>query len=239
MGYIDIHSHILPAIDDGAKSLDVSIALLKQAKENGISSVICTPHFYPEAEELEAHLKKCRTAYEALKEAIKNEDLPDIFLGHEVQYFTGISKCADLDKLCIEGTTILLLELPFMTPLSEYMLKEVISIDRDLGITVILAHIERYANDRLFKKLLKIIANGEAKGQINADSVLNPSTLKTVQKLIKRRYVSYIASDAHSIELRPVLIKKAYSVLKEKYYSQLVGIKKNTDRLESIIKKGD
>ena len=236
MGYIDIHSHILPAVDDGATNIDDSITLLKQEKANGVSSVICTPHFYPEAEELHIHLAKCRTAYEILQEAKKHEDLPEIFLGHEVQYFTGISKCADLDKLCIEGTTILLLELPFLVPLTEYMLKEVRSIDRDLGITIILAHIERYAHDKLFKKLLKIISNGEAKGQINAESALDPSISKTVQKLMKRGYVSYIASDAHSPNIRPVLIKKAYSALKEKYYSQLVGIKKNTDKLESIIK---
>lgn len=239
MGYIDIHSHILPSVDDGAANIDDSILLLKQEKENSISSVICTPHFYPEVEELDVHLAKCRTAFDSLKEAIKHENLPEIFLGHEVQYFTGISKCADLDKLCIEGTTMLLLELPFLSPLSEYMLNEVRSIDRDLGITVILAHIERYANDRLFKKLLKIIENGEARGQINAESALNINTLRVVEKLLKRGYVSYIASDAHSSDIRPVLIKKAYSALKEKYYSQLVGIKKNTDKLERTIKKGD
>ena len=236
MGYIDIHSHILPAIDDGAANISDSVELLKQEKENGVSSVICTPHFYPEAEELQLHLAKCRTAYSQLKEAVKYQNLPEIFLGHEVQYFTGISKCADLDKLCIEGTTILLLELPFLTPLSEYMLREVRSIDRDLGITVILAHIERYAGDRLFKKLLKIISEGDAKGQINAEAVLSTGSAKTAQKLIKRGYVSYIASDAHSPSVRPVLIKKAYSALKEKYYSQLVAIKKNSDRLESLIK---
>ena len=236
MGYIDIHSHILPAIDDGAANISDSVELLKQEKENGVSSVICTPHFYPEAEELQRHLTKCRTAYSQLKEAVKYQDLPEIFLGHEVQYFTGISKCADLDKLCIEGTTILLLELPFLTPLSEYMLREVRSIDRDLGITVILAHIERYAGDKLFKKLLKIISEGDAKGQINAEAVLSAGSAKTVQKLIKRGYVSYIASDAHSPSVRPVLIKKAYSSLKEKYYSQLVAIKKNSDKLESLIK---
>ncbi len=239
MGYIDIHSHILPSVDDGAANIDDSILLLKQEKENGISSVICTPHFYPEAEQLEVHLSKCRTAFDSLKETIKYENLPEIYLGHEVQYFTGISKCSDLDKLCIEGTTTLLLELPFLSPLSEYMLNEIRRIDRDLGITIILAHIERYANDRLFKKLLKIISDGEAKGQINAESALNPSTLKIVQKLIKHRCVSYIASDAHSPDLRPVLIKEAYSALKKKYYSQLVAIKKRTDKLESLMQKGD
>ncbi len=239
MGYIDIHSHILPAVDDGAANIDDAIALLRVEKEIGVTSVICTPHFYPEVEELDTHLTKCRAAFETLKEAIKYEDLPEIFLGHEVQYFTGISKCTDLDKLCIEGTSILLLELPFLTPLTEYMLHEVKHIDNDLGITVILAHIERYANHKLYKKLLKIIDSGEAKGQVNADSILNQNSLKTVQKLLKRGYVSYIASDAHSPDVRPVLIKKAFSSLKEKYYSQLVGIQKNTSKLESIIKKGD
>ena len=236
MGYIDIHSHILPAVDDGAINIEEAIALLRQEKENDVSSVICTPHFYPETDELELHISKCRAAFETLKEAIKYENLPSIFFGHEVQYFTGISKCADLDKLCIEGTNILLLELPFLLPLSEYMLREVENIDRDLGITVILAHVERYANDKLFKKLLKILSNGNIKGQINADSALRESSLKTVNKLLKRGLVSYIASDAHSPEPRPVLIKKAFSALKDKYYSQLVTIKKNSDRLESKIK---
>lgn len=236
MGYIDIHSHILPAVDDGAINIEEAIALLRQEKENDVSSVICTPHFYPETDELELHISKCRAAFETLKEAIKYENLPSIFFGHEVQYFTGISKCADLDKLCIEGTNILLLELPFLLPLSEYMLREVENIDRDLGITVILAHVERYANDKLFKKLLKILSNGNIKGQINADSALRESSLKTVNKLLKRGLVSYIASDTHSPETRPVLIKKAFSALKDKYYSQLVTIKKNSDRLESKIK---
>jgi protein-tyrosine phosphatase len=236
MGYIDIHSHILPAVDDGAINIDEAVALLKQEKENDVSSVICTPHFYPEVDELEFHLTKCRNAFETLKETIKYENLPKIFLGHEVHYFTGISKCVDLDKLCIEGTNILLLELPFLLPLSEYMLREVENIDRDLGITVILAHVERYANDKLFKQLLKILSNGNIKGQINADSALRESSLKTVNKLLKRGLVSYIASDTHSPETRPVLIKKAFSALKDKYYSQLVTIKKNSDRLESKIK---
>ena len=163
MGLIDIHSHILPGVDDGAKNLEDSIALLNQEKENGVSSVVLTPHFYPDIHTLEDYRQHCCQAFEELKNAIQSMELPEIFLGFEVQYFTGISKCHNLDLLCFNGTHYLLLELPFLTPLSHTMLDEVVKINRDLGITVIIAHIERYKDDKLFKKLLKIIDSQDAR----------------------------------------------------------------------------
>lgn len=232
MGYIDIHSHILPGIDDGAKTLEESIALLEQEKENGVTSVVCTPHFYPKADTLESHLEKCSNAFALLKESVKFKELPQLYLGHEVQYFTGISKCQSLDKLCFSGTNILLLELPFLTPLSDKMLHEVMHIDRDLGITVILAHIERYSSDKCFRKLLKLIKNGDVSAQVNADSITNPKMQKTVLKLIKKGLISYIASDAHSLASRPVLIGKAFKELRGKFYAQSVTFMKNSERLE-------
>ncbi len=237
MGYIDIHSHILPGIDDGAKTVEEAIELLEQEKIDGVTSVICTPHFYPEIDTLEAHIEKCQEAFTVLKSSTQYKELPSIYLGHEVQYFTGISKCQSLDKLCFAGTNILLLELPFLSPLSDFMLREVKSIDRDLGITVILAHIERYLHDRHFKKLLKLIESGAVSAQINADSVINPNTQKTVLKLIKRGLVSYIASDSHSPSVRPVLIGKAFKELRSKYYGQLSICRRNSERLESIMEE--
>lgn len=237
MGYIDIHSHILPGIDDGAKTVEEAIELLEQEKNDGITSIICTPHFYPEIDTLEAHTEKCQEAFSVLKASIEYKELPNIYLGHEVQYFAGISKCQSLDKLCFTGTNILLLELPFLSPLSEYMLREVKSIERDLGITVILAHIERYSRDRHFKKLLKLVESGVVSAQINADSVINPDTQKTVLKLIKRGLVSYIASDAHSPSLRPVLIDKAFKEFRSKYYEQLINCRKNSHQLEIIMEE--
>lgn len=237
MSYIDIHSHILPGIDDGAKTAEDSIELLEQEKANGVTSVICTPHFYPGADTLEAHIEKCKASFSLLQNSVRFKELPKLYLGHEVQYFTGISKCQSLDKLCFSGTNILLLELPFLTPLSSSMLNEVESIDRDLGITVILAHVERYSGDKHFKRLLKLIENGVVSAQINADSVTNPGTQKIVFKLIKRGLVSYIASDAHSPSARPVLIGKAFKELRSKYYSQLTVFRRNSEKLESIMEE--
>ncbi|MBR2043807.1 MAG: hypothetical protein IJ946_05660 [Clostridia bacterium] len=235
MGYVDIHSHILPCIDDGAQSVEESIALLEQEKANGVTSVICTPHFYPEVDELEAHLEKCAAAFKTLKAEIQHKELPNLYLGHEVQYFTGISKCQTLDKLCISGTNVLLLELPFLTPITSSIINEVKSIYHDLGINVILAHVERYAKDRHYKDIIKLIKAGDASAQINADSIISPITQKVTLKLIKGGLVSYIASDAHSLSQRPVLLNKAFILLKDKYYPQLTRCKKLSSKLEDML----
>ncbi|MEE0945643.1 MAG: CpsB/CapC family capsule biosynthesis tyrosine phosphatase [Acutalibacteraceae bacterium] len=236
MGLIDIHSHILPNIDDGAKNSEEAIQLLTQEKENGVSSVVLTPHFYPNLHTLEEYTKNCNIAYESLKEAIRDMELPQIFLGYEVQYFTGISRCQNLDMLCFKNTHYLLLELPFLSPLSSSMLDEIVKINRDLGLTVIIAHIERYKNDRLFKKLLKIVDNQDARAQISADSVFNKDMKKTVIKLLKRNLVSYIATDTHSVSDRPVLIKAAMDEIRHKFHPQLIACIKNSERIYDALK---
>jgi len=236
MGFIDIHSHILPGVDDGAKTIDDSIDLLRQEKENGVTSVVLTPHFYPDYDTFDDHYTNILTAFKKLKKECEGKDLPDIYLGSEVQYFTGISRCEILDKLCISGTNYLLLELPFLTPITPTMLEEVKRIDRDLGITVIIAHIERYCNDRLFKKLIDLVKNGDIKAQINADSVFHPVFQKPILKLLKKGIISYIASDTHSVKERPVLIKDSLSFLKQKYYPQVIQCLKNSEKLEQLLK---
>lgn len=236
MGLIDIHSHILPGVDDGAKTVEDSIALLRQEKENGVSSVVLTPHFYPDIHTLEEYRQHCRDAFEQLKNAIRGMELPEIYLGFEVQYFTGISRCHNLDLLCFKDTHYLLLELPFLTPLSHTMLDEVVKINRDLGITVIIAHIERYKDDKLFKSLLKIIHSQDARAQISADSVFNGDVKKTIYKLLKKNLVSYIASDAHSVKERPVCIKNAIDFLRAKFHPQLIACIKNGERIENALK---
>jgi tyrosine-protein phosphatase YwqE len=101
-----------------------------------------------------------------------------------------------------------------------------------LGITVILAHVERYSKDKLYKDIIKLIKTGVVSAQINAESILSPITQKDTLKLIKGGLVSYIASDAHSTSQRPVLLNKAFMSLKDKYYPQLTRCKKLSNHLE-------
>ncbi len=236
MGFADIHTHILPGVDDGAKTLEDAIALLEQEKENGVSSVVLTPHFYPAVHSFDEHYAKCKEAFETLKEAIKDKDLPEIHFGFEVQYFSGISKSASLEKLCFENTNIILLEIPFLYPLTENMINEIIKLDMDIGLSVILAHIERYGKDRLFKKLLKVVADGHAKAQISSDYITDNAVKKVVYKLLKNNMVSFIASDCHNAKERPVMILKALNDLRLDFHPQVVRCIKNGLKIENTLK---
>ena len=81
---LDIHSHILPGVDDGSKSLDESVKILEMMKEQGITDVIATPHFYAFRENLDEYIKKIQNSYSQLKLHVADMDLPDIFLETEV-----------------------------------------------------------------------------------------------------------------------------------------------------------
>jgi len=103
MPMIDLHSHILPNLDDGSKDADESIALLNLLANQGIETVVATPHFYANDESVENFLKRRTESYEILSQRLY-DGLPKIFLGAEVRYYQGISRMPDINKLCIDGT---------------------------------------------------------------------------------------------------------------------------------------
>ena len=102
-GIIDFHSHILPKVDDGSRSVEESIAMLRKAAEQGINHVIATPHFYANHHTMEQFLQRRRDAYDALTQAVAADDtLPQLILGAEVKLFEGLSQIDDLDQLTID-----------------------------------------------------------------------------------------------------------------------------------------
>ena len=115
---IDWHSHILPGVDDGSRDPDESLELLKMLKAQEIGTVIATPHIHANIESPDQFCERRKAAYEELSGAIP-EGMPKIRLGAEVRYYPGIEKMSDLKKLRIEGTKLLLLEMP-MSKWTEY-----------------------------------------------------------------------------------------------------------------------
>lgn len=214
--FLDIHSHILPGADDGARDIDESLELLKIMKSQGITDVVATPHFYASYDNLEDHLEKINSAYLNLVSAADGLNLPNIYLGNEVFYFSGIGKSSDIKVLCIENSPILLLELP-VCEISESILEDINELSISLGIVPIIAHIERYSHNRGFKKLLKMIENGVAFAQLNVSSVLHSDFKKTAAKLIKGGYISFIATDTHSVDIRPPMLADALNEISSKF----------------------
>ena len=112
---IDIHSHILPGVDDGAENLEISVELLKSQYKQGITTVVATPHFYPANNSVENFIKKRNLAFEELNNYIRNnsiKDIPEIILGAEIHFSTDICN-VDIRPLLIENTNFVLFELPY------------------------------------------------------------------------------------------------------------------------------
>lgn len=204
---IDFHTHILPNMDDGSDSVDTSIKLLSILEDEGVKLVCLTSHFYAEVESIDEYIKKRNNAFKQLN---YHGNLK-LKLGAEIRYYRGISINEEIDKLCLEGTRILLIELPFFEPITENIINEIIKL-RLRGFDVVLAHIERYdiKDDRL-----DYLHNSGILFQMNTDNLIGYFNRKRAIKLIKNNYISFLGSDCHNLTTRIPNYKKAIDLLKK------------------------
>lgn len=210
---IDWHSHILPGMDDGSRDVDESLALLAMQKEQGISTVIATPHFYANNESVSSFLRRRRESYERLSATLP-EGLPNIRLGAEISYYEGISRLEGLEDLRIEGTRLLLMEMP-MACWSEYSIRELSELSARSGIQLVLAHVERYMSLQKPGTVERLLDCGII-NQVNASFFVAFSSRRKAISLIKRGIVHLVGSDCHSIKFRPPHIGEAYSRISKK-----------------------
>ena len=141
---IDFHTHILPGIDDGSRDIDMTIAMLEAERDMGVTHIYATPHFYAHRKSVSTFLSRRDNALSKVRQILsKRPELPTITEGAEVYYFTGIGRAEHLPELCIAGTDILLLEMPF-AQWTDDMARAVEDIIRKRGLRVVLAHVERY-----------------------------------------------------------------------------------------------
>lgn len=200
----DLHCHILPQIDDGAKDESVSIKMLQMEYQSGITEIAMTSHFDCEKICLDDFLEKRFIAKKKLisEAALKFKEMDNINikLGAEVYYSPNLSMI-DAGKLCIEGTNFMLMELP--TDRRPPYLDETIYNLQSMGITLLIAHIERYP---YVMNNLPILCEWIDKGiytQINAGTILHKGKhAKICHKLIDWNLVHVMASDAHSVDKR-------------------------------------
>ena len=139
---IDFHSHILPGIDDGSKNTDMSLAMLREMTAQGVDVCVATPHFYGWRRSVESFLERRTAAWEHLSRRLE-DGMPQILLGAEVAFFLELPEQHDLDALCIQGTNVLLLEMPF----AQWTDVELDALSRlciEREYQVVLAHLERF-----------------------------------------------------------------------------------------------
>ena len=225
---IDLHSHILPKMDDGSAGVEESLQMLQMLSSQGVERVAATPHFVANSESLDKFLQRRKEAYEALCKAANNT-LPEILLGAEVEYYSGIGRMENLDRLCIEGTSILLLEMPFMR-WTEYTVRELEEISATKNVTVVLAHIERYIAKNGMNVLQRLYQNGVLM-QANADCFEKIFVRKKMCRLFEEGAIRFLGSDCHNTTSRQPQIYKALDFLKKTYGQELIEQFKEYSRL--------
>lgn len=191
----DYHCHILPAIDDGSDSLETSDAMIAMMRGQGVERIVATSHFYAHRERSVADfIEKRRSAFEKLS------DKNNIFLGAEIAVEHGISEMKDIEKLAVEGTDLILLELPYRS-YENWMSEEIYNISSEYGLTVMLAHIHRYL-EYYSKVEMETILKTKAVFQINNEAFGSFFQKNFVKNLIKDDYPLVFGSDSHDIRSR-------------------------------------
>ena len=192
----DIHTHILPNIDDGSSSIEDSIQMVLDLKEQGINSIILTPHF-------DIYQNRCNhntnyiEEFNNFKKEIEKRNIDiNLYLGNEIFYTSKVYKYLKEKKVFPLGNTNkVLIEFSFIDEIKN--IEDIIYEFKIEGYEVIIAHVERY--DYASYKLIKSWKEQGALIQVNASSFYETrKTKRLVRKLLKNKLIDYIASDIHS-----------------------------------------
>ncbi len=207
---VDIHTHLLHNIDDGAPDLDVSVNMLRQMSEMGVRTIVCTPHFnYTQLTPEEFVLIRDKRLDELRPYA--NELGITLLGGSEVYLSDNMLTIEDATELCIEGTRNVLVEFPCARELTRADLSLLVNFSDYYNVRPIIAHAERYysviKNAKFAEKFLAM--GGYI--QIDAASFFEKRYKKVARALVKHGFASFIASDCHSDTVRPpIVLKNAY-----------------------------
>ena len=214
-GIIDFHSHILPGIDDGSANLEESVAMLQAEAAQGITRVLATPHFYAQHHKPERFLEKRAQAEERLRqEMTRHSGLPEVSIGAEVYYFSGISHCDALSELTIDKKRYILIEMP-LPPWNERMYRELEGIWIKQGLIPVVAHIDRYIAPLRTHKIPQRLAELPVLVQANASFFTDRSTRRMALRMLRQGGIHLLGSDCHNLSDRAPNLGSALQIIED------------------------
>lgn len=215
----DLHCHILPGMDDGAPDLETAERLLEMESLQGIHNIALTSHFDWGEDTIDAYLERRAAAFEQLQARLDQTDLElNLKLGCEIMFSPHLIN-EPVHRLSLAGTDMLLLELPvdrnppFIQDALEYFLAD--------GLIPVLAHVERY---RYLTEDPTILARWVEMGvlaHINGATLLRSGDQADMaMRFIKWNLVQAIATDTHSPDKRPPILRQALRKVDEQLGKQ-------------------
>ena len=209
---IDIHSHIIWGIDDGARSIDESVRLIKEAHRQGVNAVFATPHYNPAGS---SKTDLIRERVIELNKLLKDDGTDvSIYTGNEVMYFEDIiSHLRNGRILSLADSDYVLIE---FYPDTEYRnITEAIRNTANAGYYPVIAHAERYKTlyDHGLDELISMGAYIQLSTEPLTGGLFRRDTA-FVKKQLKKGYVHFIGSDMHNMDKRPPKNTKAINWIK-------------------------
>jgi protein-tyrosine phosphatase len=207
---IDLHCHILPALDDGALDLRDSLAMGRQAAEDGIEAICATPHI---RHDHDVRIEQLADRVEAVNRGLRDEGLPvTVLQGGEVAE-TAVEDLSEeeLGRVRLGRGRWILLE-PAPGPLGDTLLRRVEHL-AERGHRALIAHPERHLSADMYERIAALIAAG-ALVQATADFFLRERTADGMRSLAEAGLIHVLSSDAHSsLGGRPVRMSEPFAVL--------------------------
>ena len=215
---IDIHHHLLAKLDDGATTLDVSIEMARMAAADGISHVVCTPHangqYFYDRGVVEAKIAELQWRLD--------ENAIPLTLGRGCDFhmsYDNIQEAkADPGKYSVNGLGYLLVELPDYGV--SHNLTETFYQLQLAGLTPILTHPERNATLQGDEQRMMDWLRGGVLVQVTAGSVtgkMGKTAQKMAHRLLEKRWVHFLATDAHNTTSRPPQMREAFEMVAARY----------------------
>lgn len=215
MKIIDIHTHILPNMDDGAKSLEMSLSMIESLKSDGVGKIYFTPHFYSTEESIDDFIKRREYSYNSLQPYLDRDIV--FCLGAEVyltKYLFSPSNSNKLQLLKMGDGNTMLVELSH-SKIEFFEILEWINKIKLAGFIPIIAHIERYFGIDKYWELVKSLNECGVLFQINAQSLIDKKYYRIIKKFFKKYKVSFVASDVHDMHNRPPKLAFASEIVKQ------------------------
>lgn len=214
---IDIHAHVLPGVDDGAKDWGMCLDMLEASAKSGVTAVIATPHFLPWRKSIACEEIKslCTQAREKLDK--ERGVSMDIYPGNEIYYSIGVvEKVKEGSALTLADSRYVLVEFKTAAPYQE--LCRAVREFRDAGYIPIIAHMERYQCLNFEARMEELKETG-ALFQMNISSLqggIFDSNKRKARKLILDGAIDFLASDMHDLSSRPPFSKKDFEWIQNK-----------------------
>ena len=212
---LDLHTHILPGMDDGSRSVEQSLAMLAMQAEQGVDAVALTPHYTANRESPAEFIQRRRAAEQRLRSALEDKPgMPRLIPGAEVAYFDGMSRAEETPLLCLENTRALLVEMPFCRWTTR-MLGELEELRHMRQVQPVMAHVERYLafQDRdMVDQLLDL-------GmwiQVNGSFFLQWQTSGRAMRMLRDGCIHFLGSDSHNLKDRAPDLGRAMAKIEKK-----------------------